>query len=120
MISPEMRRWLWLPCAIVVLAVYLVGFRLYQHRNWIVEPPETVLTEEQRQELKLMEGETININTADVKGLMRLPGIGEVLAKRICDTRQTLGGFESIEELKTVKGIGEKLYQKIKEYIVLE
>ncbi len=120
MISHEMRRWLWLPCAVVVLAVYLVGFRLYQHRNWIAEPPETVLTEEQRMELKLMEGETVNINQTDPKELMRIPGVGEVLAERIYNTRLELGGFKSPEDLKKVDGIGEKLYLQVKEYVVLE
>lgn len=67
-----------------------------------------------------MDGETININSADEKELMRLPGIGEVLAKRICEDRKEQGGFRSVEELKRVKGIGENLYQRIKEYVVTE
>ncbi len=70
--------------------------------------------------MELLDGETININKADVDDLVRLPGIGQVMAERICETRQALGGFRSLDELKKVKGIGEKLYQKIKEYVVLE
>lgn len=67
-----------------------------------------------------MDGETININKADEEELMRLPGVGEVIAKRICETRKELGGFHSVEELKNVKGIGENLYQKMKDHVVTE
>ncbi len=70
-------------------------------------------------EVKVMEGETININKADAKELMRLPGVGEVLAKRICETRNELGAFQKPEDLKKVKGIGENLFQNMKKYIVV-
>lgn len=68
----------------------------------------------------MVEGETVNINTADTAELMRLPGVGETLAKRICETREALGGFRSTEELKDVKGIGESTYQELKNYVVVE
>ena len=67
------------------MSLYLVGFRVYQHSHFVMNPPATILTEEQMLEVKVMEGETININQADVNELMRLPGVGEVMAKRICD-----------------------------------
>ena len=67
-----------------------------------------------------MQGETVNINLADIKELKRIPGIGEVLAERIFEFRQETGGFKSLEDLKKVEGIGEKLYLQIKEYVVIE
>ncbi len=49
---------------------------------------------------------TIDINTASAEELEVLPGIGERLARRIVAKRRELGGFRSVDELRTVKGIG--------------
>lgn len=61
----------------------------------------------------------VNLNTADKKLLMSLPGIGEVKAMSILDYRKENGRFRSAEELMKVKGIGEKTYEKIKEMITV-
>ncbi|MCD6539141.1 MAG: helix-hairpin-helix domain-containing protein [Candidatus Omnitrophica bacterium] len=50
---------------------------------------------------------------------MKLPYIGEVLAKRIISYREKNGPFQSIEDLKKVKGIGEKKLKAIKNSISL-
>lgn len=50
----------------------------------------------------------ININTASASLLETLPGIGEVLAQRIVEYRNTYGPFKSVYALTNVKGIGEK------------
>ena len=59
----------------------------------------------------------ININTAGINELKRLPGIGEVLAKRILEYRDQVSQFSSREEIMNVNGIGEKTYESIKELI---
>ncbi len=59
----------------------------------------------------------ININTSGEEELTKLPGIGEAMAKRIISYRQEKGPFASIEEIKNVKGIGEKNFEKIKDKI---
>ena len=55
----------------------------------------------------------ININTADIAELDKLPGIGPALAERIIQYRMEHGLFLQPEDLKKVSGIGEKTYQKM-------
>lgn len=64
----------------------------------------------------LMEKE-IDLNAAGKEELMKLPGIGPVLAERILQYRAENGDFLDIEELKSVDGIGEKTFEKLREYI---
>ena len=61
----------------------------------------------------------ININTATESELQSIPGVGEVKAKSIIIYREKNGGFKKIEEIKSVDGIGEKTFEKIKEFIKL-
>jgi competence protein ComEA len=61
----------------------------------------------------------VNINTASILDLEKLPGIGASKAQAIIDYRDTNGIFNSIEEIVNVSGIGESLYEKIKEYITV-
>jgi competence protein ComEA len=56
----------------------------------------------------------INLNTATKDELVALPGIGPAKAQAILDHRKAHGPFKSIEELKDVKGIGAKRFEKIK------
>jgi competence ComEA-like helix-hairpin-helix protein len=68
----------------------------------------------------LKPGTKININTAYAGDLQLLPGIGEVMAERIVEYRERSGGFKNTDELKKVKGIGVKKFEKIREYITIE
>ena len=55
----------------------------------------------------------ININTASHADLVTLPGIGEVLAQRIIDYRNTYGPFRTVAELTNVSGIGTKRLEAV-------
>lgn len=61
----------------------------------------------------------ISINNASVSELTKLSGIGESKAKAIVDYRNTNGKFNVLEDLMKVKGIGEKIFAKIKDNITL-
>lgn len=61
----------------------------------------------------------ISINTATKEQLMTLSGIGESKAIAIIEYRQTNGEFKSIEDIKNVSGIGDSLFEKIKEHITV-
>ena len=58
----------------------------------------------------------IDINTASKEELMTIPGIGESKANSIIEYRNN-NSFNSVEDIKNVDGIGDSLYEKIKEYI---
>lgn len=61
----------------------------------------------------------ININTAGIEELTTLTGIGDVKAEAIIKYRSELGKFKTKEELLNVEGIGEALFEKIKDNITV-
>jgi len=62
----------------------------------------------------------IDLNSATLEDLMKLPKIGEVTARRIIEYRTVHSGFKSIDELVNVKGIGEKTLERIKNEVSIE
>ncbi|MBZ0203182.1 MAG: helix-hairpin-helix domain-containing protein [Ignavibacteria bacterium] len=65
-------------------------------------------------------GGKININLALTGDLQLLPGIGTVMAERIIEYREKNGSFSKPEDLMKVKGIGEKKFEKIRDYLIVE
>ena len=65
-------------------------------------------------------GPVINVNTADEAEFALLPRIGEKISKRIVDYREQNGLFEQTTDLMQVKGIGEKSFELLRPYLVLE
>ena len=63
--------------------------------------------------------ELVNINTATKEYLMTVEGIGESKADSIIKYREENGNFKTIEDIKNVSGIGELLFEKIKNYITV-
>lgn len=59
----------------------------------------------------------ININVATIDELKTLSGVGDAMAKRIIDFRENGGYFNSIEDIMDVEGIGEAKFNKIKDNI---
>ena len=61
----------------------------------------------------------INLNTASQSELESLPGVGASKAKAIIAYRENIGEFLEVEQLTEVRGIGEKMLNKIKAYVVV-
>lgn len=68
---------------------------------------------------KITLGMPVSINMETEEGLTAVPGIGTLLARSIVTERVRRGGFKSLDELKTVRGIGDKTYNKIISYVTL-
>ena len=66
------------------------------------------------------EVKSININTAGIDELSKLPGIGNKTAEKIINLRINKGRFNSLEELLKVKGIGNSKFNKIKKFLFIE
>lgn len=76
-------------------------------------PDKSVLIVHEKAEKKL-----ISINAGTLEELDSLPGIGPAVAKRIIAYREQ-SPFVTIEDIKQVKGIGDKLFLKLKDEITL-
>lgn len=59
----------------------------------------------------------VNINAADALDLQKLNGIGEARAQAIISHRESIGAFQSVEDIKQVEGIGDGIFDKIKDEI---
>ena len=60
---------------------------------------------------------TVDLNTSPADSLELIPGIGPVFSERIIAYRDSAGSFQTTEEITKIRGIGYKLYHKIKGYL---
>lgn len=61
----------------------------------------------------------IHINRATAAELDALPGIGPTLSQRIIDWRETNGSFKTVEDLRNVAGIGDRLFAGIRKLVAI-
>ena len=61
----------------------------------------------------------VNINTATINELTTISGIGESKAKAIIEYRNNNGLFKTIDDIRNVSGLGDALFDKIKDYITV-
>ena len=66
-------------------------------------------------------GPPLDLNRATLADLVRLPGIGPALARRILETRETVGRFAAVDDLAGVRGVGPAKLERLRPFVgVLE
>ena len=96
-----------LALALLAIAAHWTWQAAHRHRLLEIDHVEPELAEFQ-----------VDINSADWPEVALLPGVGEVLAKRIVTDRETNGPFQDHSDLRRVRGIGPKTLDGIRPYLV--
>ncbi|MCA9246993.1 MAG: helix-hairpin-helix domain-containing protein [Planctomycetales bacterium] len=94
-----------------ILGVCLLATALYWHRQ------RDRLIEIDRAPRRTISFQ-LDINQADWPELTLLPEVGESLAKRIVDSRETDGPFANHDDLRRVRGIGPKTLDRVRPYLL--
>jgi len=103
---------------IVVLSLIMLSFVFISARYYL-KSYKGVLTIPEASYNKMIDNNTININTATRYRLTKLQGIGPSLSERIIDYRNLNGHFMEESEIMNIKGIGKKKYSAIKKNITI-
>jgi competence protein ComEA len=61
----------------------------------------------------------LDLNLAGAEDLESLPGIGAVLAQRVIAYRRSVGRFQTVDQLREVKGIGSKKFERVKPLVTV-
>ena len=99
-----MRRVLWSAALMLVLCVGSAA----------AQAPEAAPADAPR-----VQSERIDLNSATSVELETLPGVGPRTAERILDYRREHGGFERIEDLMDVRGIGERTFLRLRPLVTV-
>jgi competence protein ComEA len=65
----------------------------------------------------LRDGERLDVNRASADELTLIPGIGPKLAARIVEERSRRGRFERLEDLRSVRGLGAKVWARVEPFV---
>ncbi len=106
----ERRLW-WIACGLLLCAVCVLAIRE-------VPPPLTPAVARVTSADYVAKG-TLCLNTATAEELITLPEMGPVLAARILDYRERHHGFDSLDELKRVEGVGERRVALWQDYLYI-
>lgn len=93
-----------------------------KEKRVVIEENENnkIVTSENGESKKQEEVLMVNINTASVEELQKLPGIGSSIATKIVTYRKENGKFNTIEDIQNVSGIGTSKFNKIKNNICVK
>ena len=108
-----------IPILCIIAALFIGGciyytFNAYSKISGTIKVSGTSAQSQLNTDAKEYKNGKVNINTAGIKVLCTLDGIGETRALSIMAYREVTGPFEKIEDIKNVKGFGEDTFKKIK------
>ncbi len=113
------RPWLRRADQLTVGVLVAIGFcAVLCHWTWHLLSGDALIEIDRAPPLQL--SYQVNVNEADWPELTLLPKIGETLARRIVEHRETHGPFRSVDELQRVKGIGPKTLRQIAGHVCVE
>ena len=115
--TPRERMTLIVLMASALAATSILAWRKTHER---VEAFAEATVQQRAWEQQLAAARTVNLNTASVEELRRLPRIGEATAERIVAYRAQHGPFLSVQELDRVSGIGPKTLIELQPYLIVE
>lgn len=61
----------------------------------------------------------LDVNTATTEQLKFIPRVGDVMAQRIVQYREALGGYTDLEQLREIKGVGDSTYELLWSYLYI-
>ena len=102
-----------------VVIIPAKGVTKEQYDEMAVSNPDPPTSSPGKQGSGKTETTLVNINTANEAELDTIPGVGPATAKNIIDYRTNTGPFAAIEDLKKVDRIGDKTFEKLKQYITV-
>jgi len=107
---------------IVLISIIVIGILILLVSNLMQTPRNGKELQKNQKKMSMIKGQSrefkkVNINTAGLESLVKLPGIGPVKAQAIIEYREKIRKFESINEITKVKGIGEVTMAKIEPYL---
>lgn len=106
---------LWVLAAAAALGLSVLWWRQQRTPLAIYGQPTTV--QQATWDGALADARAVDVNTAGVAELERLPGLGPALAARIVAYREGRGRFRRVEELEAVPGLGPATVEKLKPYL---
>jgi comEA protein len=112
----------WALITILLIVVIVIGGIIAWQKYSPTHPIKITLTEKPNPTGGVSQGDQpqkIDINRAEAWLLEALPGIGPTKAQAIIDYRQQNGYFSDISEILNVEGIGQDIYEQIKDLITV-
>lgn len=110
---------LWIVALIMFSVLYFTKYKssisnVYASGTVAFYPQDTTRILISTQKSQISNDSRINVNSAQVEDLLKLPGVGPVLADRIIKFRDENGLFKNIDELDKVKGIGPSKIERLR------
>jgi len=91
-----------------------VGTPAVADSSWADTPDATELSTAPSVPETRAHDESLDLNRATARQLDDLPGVGPVLAARILDHRRRFGSFRTVEDLRAIRGIGPRLFERLR------